>query len=443
MSSSINSLNSASFTAIARPSTEGALHHSRKHRKHHGVDNDSSTTNATTETSGTRESEGSNSNQRNLTRAARDVAHTLRSVGRDTSRLLDQIGSNADLADKVKSLSSDFEKTLNDRYDAFVQGGGQNYMDFVEQTAAARRDFRAQLRDISHNLPTTDTNPTTDTTPPTDPNTSVDSTSANTTTVDTIEPGTGSNPGGSAPGIDRAQRDIEALVRGLDREGQQYASDPDATAKFNSMRDGFIDSIKKEFDSLAQGNTPSYIDFAERVASMRMAFTRDLRTTFGSTPPSNPANPTVDPSAVPQDAAVADLQPRNSTDTGTVTPPKAESGTTTVASIDVPATDPSDATPPPPTNRNIERARHDAEALLNGLNRDSTRLLNAMGDTPEARQVSERADAFRSMLEDRLKEFVKSGGSNYMDFVGQMASARQSLTNFFHEMAGPKLDHLG
>lgn len=463
MSSSINGLNSSSFNALTQRSAAEGQRGSRMHHRHHmhHDGNDRASNNQGTEatsshgtgtqnttTTGT-DTQGTDANQRFLARAQRDVSHTLRGVARETGHLLDRIGSNTELADKVKTLASDFEQTLNDRYNAFVQGGGTNYMDFVEQTAAARHDFRRQLRDIARSLPSGDTTTTTDTA-------ATASTSGTTSAAnaDSVEQGATTTAGTSSPGIDRAQRDLESLARGLDREAESFMSsfgnNADAVAKFNSMRSGFEESLKKEFDSLAQGNTPSYIDFAERVASMRQAFTRDVRSTFGS-----PAQTTTDPttpggstatSNVGDDKAASNVPQATAGVTATASPLKANANDGAAGvTIDAPTTaDESAGTSSQVVNsRNIERARHDAEVLLRGLDRDSSRLLNAMGDTPEARQVSAQADAFRSMLQDHLNSFVQGGGMDYMGFVERMASARQGLSTFFTQMGGPKIDRLG
>jgi hypothetical protein len=426
MSSMINGLNDRSFQNITQQATSPA-HRRGQHHDHHHAD-------ATSAAEGSPETR---INQRSLHRAQRDVTLTLRGVNREAIRLLDRVGSNTDVADKVKQLAADFEQALNDRFDAFAQGGAQNYLGFAEETAAARRDFRAQLRDISRGLEDSTTTGTTDTVDLSTGNTSGTNTNVTDVTATQIDQGTGQT---GSTATDRAQRDIDALNRGLDREFERFnrtfGTNPDAVAKFNKMRAGFIDAVKKEYDSLAQGSTASYIDFAERVASMRQGLARDLRSTFGD--PSNSGTTGSEGSGHDDDhddhdADEMKINTRASGGGGTTTTDATATSTDRTGTTDTSA----------PNTRNIERAKHDAELLLRGLDRDSNRLTNAMGDSPEARQIIARANDFRSMLEERLKQFVDGGGTDYLGFAEQMASARRSVSTFFSRMAGPKLDRLG
>lgn len=436
MSSSINGLNSSAFRALTQHNTESSARHSRVHHRHHGVHGDEQAAQSQgTESTDTRGTDTRGSVSDPLARAKRDVSLTLRSMGRETNHLLRRIGTNTELADKVKTLSSDFEKSLNERYDAFVQSGGQNYMEFVEQTVVARREFHAQLREIARGLP--DRSETGESESGCgashDSTDSVTTTSGDTTTTTTGGITGGTTSGTAASGTDRAQRDIEALVLGLDRDARQIAGtfgeDSDAVAKFNGMRDGFIESIKKEFDALAQGQTSSYMEFAERVVALRQAFSRDLRSTFPD-PSTTGSTSGTDPVAGVSDVK-APVEPDAKANTAAVTE-------------DAPVTDQSGSgAPTEPNRRNIERAQRDAEALLRGLDRDSSRLMSAMGDSPESREVAARAEAFRSLLAERLKSFVDGGGTDYMAFAEQMAVARRSVGSFFAQLAGPKIDRLG
>ena len=382
--------------------------------------------------------------QRNLTRAQRDLEITLRGVSREANNLIESAGSNTNVTDRVNHLTSEFEKAMNGRYDAFVEGGASSYIDFAEQTVAARWEFRAQLRDLGRGVG--------------EPQRPADSVDVRSDRHDTQtreldgEPRHGGPLNGSR-GTDRAQRDIDALVRGLDREaerfGRSFGNNAEAMEKFTTMRDGFMDSVKKEFGSLSDGTTPTYMDFAQKVASMRQAFSRDVRSTFADLEPTRRGNRDHDNrgegkiTGVAGEKAVAtDILPRPTETTGTTTPGAPEVKPQGATAADQPTVT-GTTEPATPNGRNIDRATRDFDILMRGINRDSKRLAAALGQSSEAEQVTARADAFRTQLEERFKKFMDDGGSDYMGFAGEMATARMSVTRFYAQVAGPKLDRLG
>jgi hypothetical protein len=425
MSSSINGLNVPSFRALSQQFTQSAKKRALERQDSQPREIEASTTPAV--------------NQRNLTRAQRDLEITLRGINREATGLLERAGSNTDMTDKVKHLTSEFEKSMTGRYEAFVEGGASSYIDFAEQTVAARREFRAQLRDLSRGL-----------SEPTRPTDTVDVRSKNETR--TADEADGRRHGGPLTNgnasTERAQRDLDAMAKGMDRELERFSRDfgdnADAVKKFTGMRDDFMGSIKKEFELLSEGKTPTYMDFAERVASLRQAFSRDVRSTFGDLEPSRRTddrrtddrrgdrddrggNTTVEPKATSGDRAAAEKIERPA---GGLERPTTTGGTGSTDTTN-------------PGVRNIERAKRDAEILLRGVDRDTSRLMNAMGDTAETREFSTAADAFRTMLDERLKKFIDEGGTDYMSFVEEMASARMSVGRLFARVGGPRLDRVG
>ena len=78
------------------------------------------------------------------------------------------------------------------------------------------------------------------------------------------------------------------------------------------------------------------------------------------------------------------------------------------------------------------------------VDRSAGKLMEAFGETEKGKQVEESAAAFRSMVEEKFKAFNESGGSgSYLDFIGEIASARMSIGRRFDSMAGSGFDGIG
>lgn len=404
--SSINGLNAANIREIARGYTRTLADRAGQR----GSLNESSAAGANSSVTPA----NTPVNQRSLTRATRDFDVTLRGVNREAEGALEAIGSGSG-RDQVAALRTGFEDAMKARYESFVESGAQDYMSFASETAVARRQFQSQLREITAaaTRPTQREATTLTSAGPSENTTGADATGA-------ARPDT---TGNTQLGVDRAQRDIEALVRGLDREferlGSAFGGNAEAMERFTNLRDSFIDSAKTEFESLAGGSTGSYMEFVSRVASMRQRLGTDLRAAergFAAAP--------AGPRATPMGAADATE--------------KLDAESLTLA----PQT-PTQPQGPVANDRNITRAKRDADLLLSGMDTEAKRYMDAMGDTPASQELAARAQEFRSMLEERLKGFIEGGGTNYMEFAEEMAAARRSLSGSFASLAGPKIDRLG
>ncbi len=421
MSSSINGFSNASFRMLTQQFSRG-LQERAANRE------------------GVRESSGSNggtstgANERNLGRAERDFALSLRGVERETSRAIDLLGGNADGAEKAQTLAKEFEQSMTARYETFVKNGGQDYMSFAEETASARRDFRAQLRDLTRGIEESGTRPTTPTATRGKDVVEIEAT-------EQLERGERGERGRRRDPVERAERDVNAIMRGLDRQTKRFerrlGDNAEAMDKYTAMRDTFAASVQKEFETF-KSEGGNYMEFVERVASMRQSFRSEVRSTFGDLLRGG-------------DAPRGD-EPTGGTTTETGEPKvEADLGKTPEAAADVSGdltggrtTETGPTVPPAANQTNLDRAKRDVDVLMSWLDRSAGKLMEAFGETEKGKQVEESAAAFRSMVEEKFKAFNESGGSgSYLDFIGEIASARMSIGRRFDSMAGSGFDGIG
>jgi hypothetical protein len=426
MSSSINGFSNASFRLLTQQFSRG-LQERAANRE------------------GVRENTGSNGgtstgvNERNLGRAERDFALTMRGVERETVRATDLLGNNAEGAEKVKSLAKEFGESMTARYETFVNGGGRDYMTFAEETAAARRDFRAQLRDLTRGIEEPSTRPATTPTPTRGQDVvEIDRTEREGRT----ERGERGERGGRRDPVERAERDVNAIMRGLDRQTKRFerrlGDNAEAMDKYTTMRDTFAASVQKEFETF-KSEGGNYMDFVERVAQMRQSFRSEVRSTFGDLLRGRGNGPRGGESA-----GEPTTQPIETATTGDLAKPS-ESALDAGGSLDEAPVSRTEPTVPPMVNQaNLDRAKRDVEVLMSWLDRSAGKLMEAFGDTEKGKQVEESAAAFREMVEEKFKAFTESGGSgSYLDFIGGIASARMELGRRFDSMAGSGFDGIG
>lgn len=421
MPQSINGFSVSSFRLLSQQYTKGLQER---------VANRSDVSTSPRTTGGT----SAGTNERNLGRAERDFALSLRGVERETARALDLLGGNADRAEKVQTLAKEFEQSMTARYETFVKNGGQDYMSFAEETAAARRDFRAQLRDVTRGIEESGTRPTTPTATRGKDVVEIEAT-------EQLERGERRERGGRRDPVERAERDVNAIMRGLDRQTKRFerrlGDNAEAMDKYAAMRDAFAASVQKEFETF-KSEGGNYMEFVERVASMRQAFRSEVRSTFGDLMRGGNGTRGEEPAGT------------TTTQTGEAKV-DADLGKETEAVADVSGglvegrTSETEPTVPPVANQtNLDRAKRDVDVLMSWLDRSAGKLMEAFGETEKGKQVEESAAAFRSMVEEKFKAFNESGGAgSYIDFIGEIASARMSLGRRFDSMAGSGFDGIG
>lgn len=419
MSSSINGFSNASFRLLSQQYTKGLQERAANR-------GDVSQSPRTTGGSST------GANERNLGRAERDFALSLRGVERETSRAMDLIGGNADASEKVQAIAKEFEQSLTARYETFVNNGGQDYMSFAEETAASRRDFRAQLRDVTRGIEESGTRPTT-------PTATRGKDVVEIAATEQLERG---ERGGRRDPVERAERDVNAIMRGLDRQTERFerrlGDNPEAMDKFTTMRDAFAASVQKEFETF-KSEGGNYMEFVERVAGMRQAFRGEVRSTFGDLVRGRGDGPRgEEPSGEP---ATRPVEEATKGDLAKGSEGALDAGGS-LAEAPVNGTEP---TVPPAVNQtNLDRAKRDVDVLMSWLDRSAGKLMEAFGETEKGKRVEESAASFRSMVEEKFKAFTESGGSgSYLDFIGEIASARQTLGRRFDSMAGSGFDGIG
>lgn len=424
MSSSINGFSVASFRLLSQQFTKGIQERAANRDDMRDLGRAAGS------------SSNTGTNERNLGRAERDFSLSLRGVERETTRAIDLLGGNSDAAEKAQTLAKEFEQSMTARYETFVKNGGQNYMGFAEETAAARRDFRAQLRDLTRGAAETGTEPTGETQP---------RRGNDTVEIDgprQHERGEHGNRGGRRDPLERAERDLNAIMNGLDRQTRRFerrlGDNAEAMEKYTAMRDTFAASVQKEYETF-KSEGGNYMEFVERVASMRQAFRSEVRSTFADLLPRR------------GDAPRADETAGETTTTAGEGKVEADLGKPTDVLLDMsgdikeaPRTQAEPTVPPVANQTNLDRAKRDVDVLMSWLDRSAGKLMEAFGDTEKGKQVEESAAAFRTMVEEKFKAFNESGGSgSYLDFIGEIASARQSLGRRFDSMAGSGFDGIG
>lgn len=246
-----------------------------------GVQTNTGTTGGTGSTGSTG---GTTVDTRNLDRARNDLAAISRGVDREFGELRQRFGNNEDM-DK---LQKDFSSRVDAEFQSFVNGGASDYMGFAQRLASMRMSFRDEVRGFAQTLAGANTNTGT--------------TNANATT--TVDPNATSTAGSTnaSSGADqhasidvndrnmaRAQRDRDALARGIDREIEalthRVGGNADAVDGLKKMRDDFLAAIDARLADFRAGGAQDYMSFASSSATSRLDLTRQFQAVYQSAGP--------------------------------------------------------------------------------------------------------------------------------------------------------------